>query len=409
MQPIETEATTSQEPAPKMSPTDPRLAIRHPVGRTLRKGPALAVAVSLLCIVLASLVFAMVPSSQELRAEKARAEEQKELRKPIIPDSILHASDQPARREATTRVAERPQSATAHPDSRYSEANLRQKQTEELWKARSASVLYDVGAGPLSTPTDDGATLPLPSTEAHSAPATSASEISDADPNLQERKNAFLNSEGLRSGDGYLSARVERPRSPYEVKAGSIIPAVLITGINSDLPGPVVGQVRENVYDSVSGRFLLIPQGSRLLASYDSMVAWGQERVLMCWNRLIFPNGNSLHLECMPGADLTGAAGLTDRVDEHWFRIVKGAAVASLLAATAQGVAGDTRGYNPTVPQLWARNAAGEINSVGQVITRRNINIQPTITIRPGFSVNVMVTKDMIIPPYTDKSVPSGG
>jgi type IV secretory pathway VirB10-like protein len=170
------------------------------------------------------------------------------------------------------------------------------------------------------------------------------------------------------------------------------------------LPGPVIGQVRENVYDTVSGNYLLIPQGSRLLANYDSMVAWGQERVLLCWNHLLLPNGDSLNLQCMPAADLEGAAGLTDQVDEHWFRIIKGAAVASLLAATTQAVAGNTTGYNPTVPQMWAAGAAGEINQAGQQITRRNLMIQPTITVRPGFSVNVMVTKDMVVPPYPDAS-----
>jgi type IV secretion system protein VirB10 len=163
-----------------------------------------------------------------------------------------------------------------------------------------------------------------------------------------------------------------------------------------------VGQVRENVYDTVSGNTLLVPQGARLLANYDSMVAWGQERVLLCWNRLLFPNGDSLDLQCMPAADLQGAAGLTDSVDEHWLRIIKGAAVASLLAATTQGIAGSTTGFNPSVPQIWASNAAGDINQVGQQLTRRNLSIQPTITVRPGYSVNVMVTRDLVIPPYLD-------
>jgi type IV secretion system protein VirB10 len=224
-----------------------------------------------------------------------------------------------------------------------------------------------------------------------------SSSAADADPNLQERKNAFLDSEGATKTTGYLRTRLQHPQSPYEIKAGTIIPAVLITAINSDLPGPVIGQVRENVYDTVSGNYLLVPQGSRLLAQYDSMVAWGQERVLVCWNRLIFPNGDSISLDCMPAADLAGAAGLTDEVDEHWARILKGAAVASLLAATTQSVAGNVQGFNPTVPQMWANNAAGQINQVGQQLTRREINVQPTITIRPGLSVNVIVSKDLVL------------
>jgi type IV secretion system protein VirB10 len=229
----------------------------------------------------------------------------------------------------------------------------------------------------------------------------------DLDPNSQVRKNAFLDSQGASKTTDILPARLQHPRSPYEVKGGTIIPAVLITGINSDLPGPVIGQVRESVYDTVSGNYLLIPQGSRLLAQYDSMVAWGQERVLVCWNRLVFPNGDSIDLECMPAADLAGAAGLADGVDEHWGRILKGAAVATLLAATTTVVAGNTQGFNPTVPQTLARNAAGEMNAIGQRITAQNLNIQPTITVRPGFSVNVIVTKDLVLPaPYAGDPPP---
>jgi type IV secretion system protein VirB10 len=164
----------------------------------------------------------------------------------------------------------------------------------------------------------------------------------------------------------------------------------------------VVAQVREHVYDTATGNTLLVPQGSRLIAQYDSMVAWGQERVLLCWNRLVLPNGDSMDLQCMPAADLKGAAGLTDEVDEHWWRILKGAAVATLLSAGTAYVAGDTTSYNPTVGQVMARSASGEIGQVGAQLTRNNLSIQPTITVRPGFSVNVIVTKDMIVPPYPD-------
>jgi type IV secretion system protein VirB10 len=198
---------------------------------------------------------------------------------------------------------------------------------------------------------------------------------------------------------------LEHPESANEIQAGSIIPAVLLTAINSDLPGPIFGQVRENVYDTVTGNTLLIPQGARLLAHYDSMVAWGQERVLLCWQRIVFPNGDSLALACEPAADLQGAAGVTDEVNEHWFRLIKGAAIASLLAATTTAAAGNTDGFNPTVPQVMARNAANQVNQVGQQITARNLGIQPTITVRPGFSLNVLVTRDLVLPPYIDRSL----
>jgi type IV secretion system protein VirB10 len=187
------------------------------------------------------------------------------------------------------------------------------------------------------------------------------------------------------------------------VKAGTVIPTVLISGINSDLPGQVVAQVRENVYDTVSGNYLLVPQGSRLLAAYDSMVAWGQERVLVCWNRLIRPDGSSISLDCMPGVDLAGYAGFADQVDNHWWRILSGAVFSSLLAATAQRSQGDVTGFQPTFPQVWANNAAGQINQTGQQLTQKNLQLQPTITVRPGFSINVLVTKDIVISPYTPK------
>jgi type IV secretory pathway VirB10-like protein len=184
------------------------------------------------------------------------------------------------------------------------------------------------------------------------------------------------------------------------VKAGSIIPATLITGINSDLPGDIIGQVRQNVYDSVTGTILLIPQGSKLLAKPDSAVSYGQERVLVCWNRLILPNGWSLDLECASGADLAGQAGFADEVDHHWGRLILGVGLSSLLSAGTQAASGNVQGVQPTLPQLWAGGAARDINSVGQQFTQRNLTVQPTITIRPGYSVNVMISKDLVLAPY---------
>jgi type IV secretion system protein VirB10 len=195
------------------------------------------------------------------------------------------------------------------------------------------------------------------------------------------------------------------PRSPYEVKAGTIIPTTLLTGINSDLPGQIVGQVRENVYDTVSGAYLLIPQGSRLIAAYDSAVSFGQERVLVCWNRLIRPDGVSISLECMPGVDLAGSSGFSDEVNHHWWRIVTGVALGTLLSATADRAAGNVSGYSPTVPQLWAANAGGAVNQAATQITQKNLAIQPTITIRPGYSVNVLVSKDIVIQPFVQPTL----
>jgi type IV secretion system protein VirB10 len=326
---------------------------------------------------------------------------------PAVPDTIRNASAGPV---ATSRP--RPDAGPRHGVAaerapQAEDARLRVEQERDL-QARGTSILFETPAGPRD---DDHVTeASRPSTSVPGAVTPSMGQGppgADSDPNLQDRKNAFLGGTGPAIANA-VAATIQHPASPYELQAGTILPTVLVTGINSDLPGPVIGQIRENVYDTVSGKFLLVPQGSRLLAQYDSMVAWGQERVLLCWNRLLFPNGDSIALPCMPAADLAGAAGVTDQVDDHWVRILKGAAVATLLSGTTQALAGNTTGFNPTVAQTWAGNAAGTMNQVGQQLTRRDLNVQPTITVRPGFAVNVIVTKDLVLTPYPDPSVAPG-
>ena len=225
---------------------------------------------------------------------------------------------------------------------------------------------------------------------------------------MQQHKTDFLARDGVNTAT-YLNQPVVTPRSPFEVQAGTIIPTTLLTPINSDLPGTIIGQVRENVYDTVSGNYLIIPQGSKLLATYDSAVSYGQERVLLCWNRVIRPDGVSISLECMPGADLAGSAGVADEVNHHWWRIITGVALGTLLSATAERAAGNVTGYQPTIAQSWAANAGGAVNTAGQQITQKNLAIQPTITVRAGYSVNVIVTKDIVFPPYARPAIPSQG
>lgn len=395
----------------KLAPDDPRIKLRR--GRTLKLGPVIALVVALVSILALALVVALESGSAPSEADKNSAEDKPTTQPAIVPDTIRSPPEPSARSVArreppppTDRLpvvplpdeAERRSYGVGYSSDATSPSRQRELRLEEEAKAKNAGILFEAqGATSLEASAPQSRILGSPDTG-----ATSSSTFGlEGDPNAQDRKNAFLD---RKAGADYLSATVQRPLSPYEVKAGTVIPAVLITGINSDLPGPVIGQVRENVYDSVSGNHLLIPQGARLIANYDSLVSWGQERVLVCWQRIIFPNGNSIPLECMPAADLQGFAGLADEVDEHWGRLLKGAAIASLLAATTEGVAGNVTSYNPTVAQRWARNGAGEVNQIGQQITRRNLNVQPTITVRPGFSVNLIVTKDMIIPPYSERS-----
>jgi type IV secretory pathway VirB10-like protein len=391
--------------APKLSPNDPRLTLRRGGGRTLRSGPLVALAAALSGAVVLAVAFAFETPRKNARGNDPAASSATPVA-PIVPETIRNAPARPPASSVARAEPGEPEVLRAAPGAGGASSDDKLRH-DQMFQSENAPILFErmAGGGEESPPAPgEPRSGPTPATPT----VGQAAGPSDSDPNLQLRKNAFVDGQGGAKTADYGVATIQHPRSPYELKAGTIIPAVLINAINSDLPGPVVGQVRENVYDTVSGNSLLVPQGVRLLANYDSMVAWGQERVLLCWNRLIFPNGDSLDLQCMPAADLQGAAGLTDSVDEHWFRILKGAAVASLLAATTQGIAGSTTGFNPTVPQVWASNAAGDINQVGQQLTRRNLSIQPTITVRPGYSVNVMVTRDLVIPPYPDALRPDG-
>ncbi len=209
--------------------------------------------------------------------------------------------------------------------------------------------------------------------------------------NMQDRKTAFLN--GPVDRKTVSPDRLENPASRYVVQAGAVIAAALITGIRSDLPGQVTAQVTENVYDSPSGRFLLIPQGAKLVGAYDSQISFGQDRVLLVWTRLIMPNGRSIVLERQPGADTQGFTGLQDDVDQHWGRLAMAAALSTVLGVGAE--LGATNNDSAVVTAL-RRGTTDSLNQTGQQVVRRNLNIQPTITVRPGFPVRVIVNRDLV-------------
>jgi type IV secretory pathway VirB10-like protein len=218
--------------------------------------------------------------------------------------------------------------------------------------------------------------------------------------NRQDSKEAFL----TKAGDGATRnpGSLQLPASPYQVMAGTVISAALVTGINSDLPGQVIADVTEAVYDTATGRHLLVPQGSRLIGRYDSQVSFGQRRVLLVWTRLILPDTSSVALDRLPGIDPAGYAGLEDGVDWHWDRILAGAALSTLLGVGAELAAPESRtdqNGNRTVIAV-REGAQDSINQVGQETTKRNTSIQPTLTIRPGFPMRVMVSKDLILRPY---------
>ena len=205
----------------------------------------------------------------------------------------------------------------------------------------------------------------------------------------------------LRRSAHHEPGRIARPASSFVVQAGNIIPASLITGIRSDLPGQITAQVMENIFDSPTGRALLIPQGARLIGIYDSQVAFGQSRVLLVWTRLIMPNGRSIVLERQQGADTVGGyAGLEDEVDNHWGELFKAALLSTILGVGAELGSGADNGSNTDIIQALRQSAANSLNQTGQKVVRRNLNIQPTLTIRPGFPVRVIVNRDLLLEPY---------
>ncbi len=217
----------------------------------------------------------------------------------------------------------------------------------------------------------------------------------------QEHKEHFLTGSADATDTRiYASGTMQTPRSSAQLMAGSVIPAALLTGINSDLPGEIVATVTQPVYDTVTGHTLLIPQGARLIGQYDSQVSYGQSRVLLAWTRLVMPNGHSIVLDRLPGADASGQAGLEDQVDWHVKRLASGALVSTLLSIGSELAIPDRNGSNGVLILATKQGLEDSLNQVGQEITRRNLDVQPTLRIRPGFVFNVMVAKDLVLEPY---------
>ena len=217
---------------------------------------------------------------------------------------------------------------------------------------------------------------------------------SSSDQNMQDQKLAFLN--GPSDAPTVSSDRLTPAASPYIIQAGTVI--ALITGIESDLPGQITAQVTENVYDSPTGQYLLIPQGARLIGEYNSEVAYAQTRVQLIWTRLIMPDGQSIVLDNQPGADTQGYSGLQDGVNNHWGALFEAALLSTFLSVGAE--AGTSNQENNLI-QAIRSGASDSINQTGQQVVERELNIQPTLTIRPGFPVRVIVNRDLVLAPYT--------
>lgn len=267
-----------------------------------------------------------------------------------------------------------------------------QRREQELEAARTARLFA-------STQTREAGEATAAQSTTGTAPQRDLSSLGlapqPATSSAQDRQRAFLDQPPDKRT--VSSDRVAAPASKNVLQAGAVIAAALITGIRSDLPGQITAQVTENVYDSPTGHIRLIPQGTRLIGQYDNGVGFGQRRVLLVWTRLIFPDGRSIVLEREPGADAEGYAGLEDGVDYHWGELFKAAALSTVLSIGAQA---GSSGQESDIMRALRQGASDSISQTGQQIVQRQLNIAPTLTIRPGFPVRVIVTRDLVLEPY---------
>jgi type IV secretion system protein VirB10 len=283
-----------------------------------------------------------------------------------------------------------PANSTQPPDPRVAAAQRARDRTAQERDSARTSQLFLAG--------NTGASDSLTAAPPGPLPAVAAAATGDPAQPLPvtpvSNRRAFLDQRGAHGTES--TERIMRLVSPHVVQSGSIIPAALITGIRSDLPGQITAQVTQNVYDSPTGRILLIPQGSRLIGEYDSDVAAGQNRVLLAWDRLILPGGHSILLDRLPGADAAGMAGLEDRTDFHWGNMLKAALISTLLGAGTELVASD----DSDLVRALRFGTQDTVNQTGRQVVQRQLNVPPTLTVRPGFALRIIVTRDLILEPF---------
>lgn len=300
------------------------------------------------------------------------------------------------------RAQEQGRSVTAPGISRPRADPEEQRRLAEIEAARVAKLF---ATGERTNPGRQVAVPAETTADSMTGPATPAGQPqleSGTAQNSQDRKLAFVGAEPDRRT--VSPDRLAGKASPYVVQAGSIIPAALITGIRSDLPGQVTAQVTENVYDSPTGSYLLIPQGAKLIGQYDSQVAFGQSRVLLVWSRLIMPDGTSIVLERQQGADAEGFSGLEDEVDHHWGQLFRAAALSTLLGMGSSLGSGSNES---DIAKAIRESTQNSLSNVGQQVVGRQLDVQPTLTVRPGFPVRVIVNRDLMLAPYGSMKGPS--
>ncbi|MGF7156125.1 TraB/TrbI/VirB10 family type IV secretion system protein [Novosphingobium gossypii] len=270
---------------------------------------------------------------------------------------------------------------------------LAERRAAEMTAARQSALIATSAS---ATPAVSASVVGIPSPDEPGGETVGAR--TDASPTATDRNVQFA--EQRDSSPAINPHAISASASPYMLTAGSVIVASLVTGLNSDLPGMVVAQVSQNVYDSATGQILLIPQGARLIGKYDSAVSYGQSRALVVWQRLLMPDGSSLQLDNMPATDAAGRAGLSDEVDYHTGRLVKGVALSTLLGVGTElsisGEGGLVRAFRDSAQTNTAR--------AGDQITQRNLDVQPTIVIRAGASVRLIVRQDLVLNPWKQEN-----
>lgn len=402
-----TEATDMPQPAspsPQPSaPVDLRLRGNPPRVMRLSRKAMVALGLSVCAGVGGSLIYALRPTvprvAEELLATEGRAtadglaaapKDYGQIPKlgPPLPGDLGRPIL--AAQERGTDVSVPPVGAPPSHQATAADA-ARQHAAQERDAARTSRLFLGGAVAAAASP--DSATGGIAGLPGQQIAGAAASPADGAAPGSQAGKRAFLSGDvDRRTTSGERLAGLV---SPYVVQAGTVIPVALITGIRSDLPGQITGQVTQNVYDSPTGRILLIPQGSRLIGEYDSEVSAGQNRVLLAWNRLILPGGRSIVLERQPGADAAGFAGLQDGVNYHWGNMAQAALISTLLGVGEELGAGS----DDNLTRALRRGSQDTISQTGQQIVRQQLNVAPTLTIRPGFAVRVIVTRDLILEP----------
>jgi type IV secretion system protein VirB10 len=334
---------------------------------------------------------------------------------PVVQEEVARSDNRPSidrpERENTASRLEPEEEWLARLEREEREQYLREQQRQRMARlqARSAALdsplTVDVRIASASTTGADPSTnRSARETSSNSAPDLYAAALraglggQNVDPNGQTKKSDFFNQDI--KGLGYLPNSVVPQLSPYELKRGSVIPATLITGINSDLPGRITAQVSQNVFDSATGHRLLVPQGTKLFGRYDSDVSFGQSRVLVIWTDIIFPNGSTLQIGGMSGTDAGGHSGFADKVDRHYLRTFGSAA---LLAIIGTGIdmsvpESSTLATQDTASDAARRNFAETFGRVVERTINKNLDVQPTLQIRPGYRFNVLVDQDIVFP-----------